>query len=277
MIGQRGGECAEARSGDKLARVATLATRCALFGLFAAAGSFATTEAAAVPPPSCDDPAVPTTTVTTPTAGSSFHPAPRTITIGASSVGGMVVARYYYANGAQIGSSTASPFTVTWSNVPAGTYALQARTQSKTGTCYPVMGPLSSPVSITVVANQLPSIGVASPASNSSFLYPASVPLSVSTSDSDGSVTGVQYFANGQAISGVVGGAPGFNFQWSGMAPGNYNITAVATDNDGGQAGSAQVSIVVRSNVAPSIGITAPAGGTASAAPGSFTFTAKLP
>ena len=262
------------RSENKLARTSSLAARCALLGLFAAVGALSTTQAVAVPPPSCDDPAIPTSVVTSPTAGSSFHPAPQTLVIGASSTGGVRVRTDYYANGTAIGQATAAPWTITWSNVPAGTYSLQARSLSKTGTCLPVTGPLSSPVSITVAANQAPSVGIIYPTNNSTFLYPATVPLSVSASDGDGSVTGVQYFANGAAISGTVGGAPGFNFAWSGMAPGTYSVTAVATDNDGGQSSSSPVSVTLHANVAPSVGITGPANGTASNAPGSFNFTA---
>lgn len=62
------------------------------------------------------------------------------------------------------------------------------------------------------------------------YSAPATIPLSVIATDSDGQVVSVEYFANGQSI-GTATQAP-FGFNWTGVAAGQYTVTAKATDNN---------------------------------------------
>ncbi|HEX6705225.1 MAG TPA: Ig-like domain-containing protein [Albitalea sp.] len=224
------------------------------------------------PPQECEPPSR-VTTITSPTANSNFHPAPRNITISAGSTGnGAVTAVQYLANGSVIGTANAAPWSITWNNVPAGSYSLQARTTARILTCYS-NSPLSTAVPITVANNVQPSVAISSPANGWSTLYPASIPLSVNASDSDGNISTVQYYADGAPLTGALT-AP-FNFTWSGASAGTHTLQAVAKDNDGGQTTSAAVSVTLRVNAPPSISVAGPANGTVSTAPGTFTFTAN--
>ena len=69
----------------------------------------------------------PTVSITRPTAASTFT-APASIIVEAlaADADGTVTRVDFYANGAPIGASTASPYSVIWSNVPAGDYQLTA-------------------------------------------------------------------------------------------------------------------------------------------------------
>jgi hypothetical protein len=62
-------------------------------------------------------------------------------------------------------------------------------------------------------------------------------------SDTDGSVSRVDFYANGSLI-GTDTAAP-FSFTWSNVSAGSYSITAIATDNDGASTTSGPVSITV--------------------------------
>ena len=69
----------------------------------------------------------PTAALTAPANGATFT-APATITINAtaSDTDGTVTRVDFFQGTTQIGSDTTSPYSFTWSNVPAGTYSLTA-------------------------------------------------------------------------------------------------------------------------------------------------------
>jgi hypothetical protein len=69
----------------------------------------------------------PTVTLTSPAAGSMFT-SPATITVDATAADsdGSVTSVAFYANGTALGTDSASPYSVSWPNVPAGTYSLTA-------------------------------------------------------------------------------------------------------------------------------------------------------
>jgi hypothetical protein len=73
------------------------------------------------------------------------------------------------------------------------------------------------------------------------FYTPASVALTASASDTDGSVASVQFYANGSLLA-TDSSAP-FTHTWSGVGVGSYTLTAVATDNQGATTTSSGVGI----------------------------------
>ena len=105
-------------------------------------------------------------------------------------------------------------------------------------------------------ANIAPTVTLTSPANNTSYLAPASLPLSASAADSDGAITQVTFFANGQAV-GQDTTAP-YSLEWTNVPAGSYALTAVAIDSAGASTTSAPVLVYVtaensssaRSNVA---------------------------
>jgi len=76
----------------------------------------------------------PMVTLTVPTGGSTFTvPTNITVTATASDSDGTVIEVDFYAGTAWIGASQGSPYTITWSNAPAGTFALTATATDNLG------------------------------------------------------------------------------------------------------------------------------------------------
>ncbi|HEY7113574.1 MAG TPA: S8 family serine peptidase [Thermoanaerobaculia bacterium] len=89
-----------------------------------------------------------------------------------------------------------------------------------------------------------PSVTLTSPADGAVFAAPGLIPLAASASD-DGVVARVDFYAGGTRIAADI--APPFTFDWTGAAAGSYELTAVATDDQGRSTSSAPVSITVSS------------------------------
>ena len=92
----------------------------------------------------------PTVSLTSPASGATYT-APASIAIAASAADsdGTVSRVDFYRASTLIGTDTTSPYTVTWSGVPAGTYSLTARATDNSGATR-----TSAAVSVTVVAAQ---------------------------------------------------------------------------------------------------------------------------
>jgi hypothetical protein len=97
-------------------------------------------------------------------------------------------------------------------------------------------------------ANNPPSVTITNPAAGATFSAPANITVQASASDTDGTVTNVQLFSNGNSV-GTVTTAP-YNFTLNNLAAGNYTLSAVATDNLNA-AGTNSISISVTNVSAP--------------------------
>ncbi|MES2439376.1 MAG: GH92 family glycosyl hydrolase [Verrucomicrobiota bacterium] len=106
-----------------------------------------------------------------------------------------------------------------------------------------------------------PSVAMTSPSQGAGYDAQATVPLTATASDSDGAITRVEFFA-GLTKLGEDSTAP-YEFDWSGMLSGSYQLTARATDDDGATATSAPVGVTITNldNSPPTVELTAPAGG----------------
>jgi hypothetical protein len=94
-----------------------------------------------------------------------------------------------------------------------------------------------------VPQNVPPSVSLSAPADGSSYLLGDVVSLSADASDSDGSVSSVEFFANGLSV-GVDTVSP-YAVDWAPGTTGSYTLTAVATDDVGASTTSASVGITV--------------------------------
>lgn len=101
--------------------------------------------------------------------------------------------------------------------------------------------------------NAPPSVSIASPASGATFTSPASITLTAGAADADGSINRVDFYAGGTFI-GSATSSP-YAVTWSGVAAGAYSITARATDNNGAEATSAPISVLVSSPELPPSGL----------------------
>ena len=107
-------------------------------------------------------------------------------------------------------------------------------------------------------ANKVPTVSIASPLSGASFAAPATIAITATAADADGSVVRVDFY-QGTTLIGSRTVAP-FAFTWNGVAAGSYSLTAKATDNAGASKTSPAVAITV---VEPSITIASPGAGAA--------------
>jgi len=127
-----------------------------------------------------------------------------------------------------------------------------------------------------VTTNKAPTVSIASPANNSTFNSPASITFSANATDSDGTVTKVEYFNGSQSI-GSSSASP-YNVAWNNVAAGTYTITAKATDNSNAVTSSSAITINVKtvvSNQPPAVSISSPANNASFNAPASITFSAN--
>src|SRR5262249_4968181 len=92
-----------------------------------------------------------------------------------------------------------------------------------------------------------------SPAAGAVFTAPASIAMTATASDSDGTITKVEFF-QGATKLGQDTTSP-YAFTWSSAPAGNYSLTAVATDNTGLQGTSAAVPIAVATAVGTGNGL----------------------
>ena len=215
----------------------------------------------------------PSVSITSPSEGATFT-APATVPINASALDtdGSVALVEFYEGGFFLGSDTTAPFSFTWTNAAAGSYALTARATDNLGAVK-----TSAPVNITIQpgANSPPTVSITSPAGGATFTAPASVTINADAADSDGSVTKVDFY-NGSTLLGTDTTSP-YSFSWTSVPEGSYTLTAKATDNVGGATTSAPVSITVNpaGNTPPIVSSTAPADGSTYTAPASVTLNAS--
>jgi len=107
----------------------------------------------------------------------------------------------------------------------------------------------------TTGSNQPPTVALTAPAAGSTFNAGATLTLSANASDSDGSVSKVEFF-RGTTSLGSDTTAP-YSVSWSGVAAGSYALSAKATDNAGATTTSSTVNITVNATstdtTAPSV------------------------
>lgn len=103
----------------------------------------------------------------------------------------------------------------------------------------------------------LPVVAITAPTTTTAFTSPATVNITATATDADGTIAKVEFF-NGTTKIGEDLTSP-FAYSWLNVGAGTYNITAQATDNSGNTSVSKAIAInVVAPNKAPSVSITSP-------------------
>ncbi|MEO5764288.1 MAG: Ig-like domain-containing protein, partial [Casimicrobiaceae bacterium] len=202
-------------------------------------------------------------------ASETTFPAPATISVAAtaSDSDGSITSVTFFAGSIPIGTATAAPYAVTWSNVAAGTYVLTARAIDDVGATT-----TSAPVGVTVSANTPPNVVLTAPANGAGYAAPAVITLAASAGDADGYVTKVDFF-QAATLLGTATSAP-YTMTWSAAPAGNHVLTARATDNLGATATSVPVAITVSANGIPAVALTAPVTGSTFFAPATIVLAA---
>jgi hypothetical protein len=99
-----------------------------------------------------------------------------------------------------------------------------------------------------------PTVSITSPTNGATFTAPATVIINANASDSDGTITQVEFF-QGSTRLGADTTAP-YSFTWSNVAAGSYSLTARATDNAGASTTSTAVNITVGGAPTPTYTLT---------------------
>lgn len=202
------------------------------------AGAATTSNMVAVvvgPPPNVP----PVVTLLAPGSGSSG--VAMELSAAASDPDGAVVKVEFYDGTTLIGSSTASPYTVSWATTVEGSHSITAQATDSSGAV------ATSNVSIVTVGpppNVPPSVTMSEPSSGTATV---AMNLSATASDSDGTVAMVEFFA-GTTLIGTRTVAP-YTVSWTPPVAGTYLLSARATDNGGGTTTSNAVNVSV--GVAP--------------------------
>jgi uncharacterized protein (DUF2141 family) len=169
-------------------------------------------------------PPTPTVNITSPAGGALFvAPANVNITANASVSSGMVTNVQFFTNGISFNSVQSAPFNIAANNLSAGAYALTA-VATAAG-----ISATSAVVNITVDAP--PTVSITNLLNNATFSAPANITIRASSSDSDGTVTNVQFLVGANVLTNV-STAP-FSGTTNNLAAGNYTLSAIASDNNG--------------------------------------------
>jgi plastocyanin len=171
----------------------------------------------------------PAVTITNPVNGAVFI-APTTITIQASATdsNGSVTNVQFLVGTGIVSNVTTSPYLATTNLTIAGTYTLSAIAFDNLG------AKSTNSISIIVSNNTPPSVSITNPLNGAVFSAPANLTIRASATDSDGSVTNVQFLV-GSGIASNTPTAP-FLATTNLVSAGSYTLTAIAVDNLGAKA-----------------------------------------
>jgi len=103
---------------------------------------------------------------------------------------------------------------------------------------------IGPPSGIENNSNVFPSVSITSPTNNTTVNAGDNVQVSVTASDTDGSVSSVALF-NGSTQLGVTSSLP-YNFTIDNISEGTYNLTAVVTDNENAQTTSSSIELIAQ-------------------------------
>jgi hypothetical protein len=220
---------------------------------------------AATPVPARSN-ALPSIVLNQPANGFVHQGTPGTIVFQAtaSDSDGSIVTVHFYNGGTFLGADDTAPYGFTWTNVPAGSYAVAAYAIDNNS------GVTGYGANITV--NPLPTATLTAPANGTVIQgAPGTISIAANATDANGSISRVDFY-NGAALLGSDTSAP-YQFTWSNVAAGTYTINAYAVDNHGGTSAASSASVVV--NALPSASISTPAAGMRFTPPASITINAS--
>jgi len=102
---------------------------------------------------------------------------------------------------------------------------------------------MTGSIVVSTAANTPPAVSITNLSAGAVFAAPATITIRATASDSDGSVTNVQ-FRVGTAVVGNVTASP-YSATTNNLPAGNYTLSAVASDNNGSMAtNSVSISVV---------------------------------
>jgi len=193
---------------------------------------------------------VPIVSITTPTNQQAFI-SPANIQIDVTATDKRGIQQVEFFNGSQsLGIVTNEPYSIIWSNITSGYYALTAVALND------AQRTTTSDV-VNIAVDIPPQITITVPISNSFYLAGTNVDMQAWTYDADGTIAQVQFFAGSTSLGIITNSS--YKLTWTNAIAGSYALTAVAKDNDGLTTTSSVVSILV--DAPPSVTLTNPVNG----------------
>ncbi|WP_061034672.1 MULTISPECIES: chitinase C-terminal domain-containing protein [Vibrio] len=183
---------------------------------------------------------VPTVSLTSPSASASITAGDVvTLAADAADTDGTISKVEFFVDGALVGTSTAAPFTASWT-ATEGAHEFSTKAYDDKNAVS-----AASAVTLTVNAgqpgNEAPTVDVALSATTVDL--GGTVTVTANAADADGAVAKVEFFAAGTLI-GTTTAAP-YSVDFTAATAGNVSIYAKATDDAGATTDSSLVSLVV--------------------------------
>lgn len=183
--------------------------------------------------------APPTVSISAPADQSIFR-APASFTLSANAIDGdgSIAKVEIYQNGTLRQTLTSAPYSINVSAAAPGSYSFFAKAFDDVG-----ISTQSAPISITVNPDVAPAISLTAPTDGAKLKAPASITVSATANDPDGSIARVDFYQNGTLV-GTATQAP-FSINLSAVRAGSYTFLARAVDDGGVTSDSAPVSVTV--------------------------------
>jgi len=206
----------------------------------------------------------PSVSVTSPATGASY-PASATIPFSAtaSDADGTITWVGFYVDSVLHSYATSSPYSTSLSNVATGVHRLTAVAWDNAGAWTTSADRTVTVGSSGTPSNQPPAVSLTAPAAWATFTAPASITVSATASDVDGTIAQVDFYANGTLIR--TNTSSPYTFSWTNVTAADYSLTAVARDSDGATTASSTRDISVRPASLPSTAVFVPSSNHATA------------
>lgn len=180
--------------------------------------------------PCPDGPIPPTVSITSPQDGYQTGTGTNIlINADATDSDGTVTQVEFFVNGTLHSTDNQSPFSAVLVQPAAGNYTVTAKaTDNDLATA------TSAPITISVIAglNIPPTVSMGSPYNGAVREVNSLISVTASAADQDGTVSKVEFYANGNLIGTATTPAAPYSIDWTPTVAGEYALTAVATDNE---------------------------------------------
>jgi hypothetical protein len=195
--------------------------------------------------------------------------APANATIKATAVDsdGSIKKVEFYQGTTLLETDSLLPFSITWKNIPAGTYTLTAKATDNMGATT-----ISALVRINVNVNNAPNISITEPLSGTMLIAPANMTVKATATDTDGSIKKVEFYQGNTLLQ--TDSIPPYSIDWKNIPVGTYTLTAIAFDNLHAETVSGSVNLIVNANSLPNVNITDPVTNIVLIAPANYTIKA---
>ncbi|MGC6605401.1 MAG: Ig-like domain-containing protein [Lentimonas sp.] len=131
----------------------------------------------------------------------------------------------FFAGTKSLGIDSTAPYSVSWMKPSDGPYTIIAVARDSDGN-------LASSEGVPIyIGPRRPNIDISTPSQLENFIVNEMIDINADASDSDGSITNVEFFVDDQSIGSDVS-AP-YSVSWNPPSAKAYVLTATATDTDG--------------------------------------------